>query len=111
MQHCEVEATREGLYPNWWPDGWRWSWKTDIRSSASGASHHPTVSERYKLTKVQQMSRLKPYRPPSLIYDRNYSAECQAANGDCLPIDFEKVWTAVQKKWTEDDAENMGIER
>lgn len=103
MQHCEVEATKEDLYPRWWPDRWRWSWKTDIRSSASGAIHHPTVAERYMLPKVQQMAMFAPYRPPSFIYDRKYHAECQKENADCLPDDFVTVWAKVQKEWTEGD--------
>lgn len=104
MQHCEVEATRENLYPRWWPKAWRWSWKTDIRSTASGAIHHHTVATRYKLPAVQQVDKFAAYRPPSFIYDRRYYEECQVANAHCLPADFHKVWAEQQKRWAANDA-------
>jgi uncharacterized protein (DUF2235 family) len=95
LQHCEVEATRENLYPGWWPNRLRWSWKTDIRTSASGAIHHSSIADRFKLSAVAQMDELIPYRPLALIYDPRYGEECQKANAGALPSDCAATWSNV----------------
>jgi uncharacterized protein (DUF2235 family) len=100
MQHCEVEATRETLYPRWWPKELRWSWKTDIRTSASGATHHPSVEERFKLPAVTQMGELLPYRPLALIYDPRYGEDCQKANAGALPAGCAAIWSNVLRNQT-----------
>lgn len=100
MQHCEVEATRESLYPRRWPRRLRWSWKTDIRTSASGAIHHPTVQKRFKLSAVTQMGELIPYRPLALIYDPLYGEECQKANAEVLPSGCAGIWSNVLRNQT-----------
>lgn len=94
MQHCEVEAAKE-LFPWWWPRALRFSWKTDIRASASGAPRHPSVDERLKLPMIQNMDRRHPYRPLALIYDLDHGEGCQMANQDCLPKGWRERWNIV----------------
>jgi uncharacterized protein (DUF2235 family) len=103
MQHCEVESVLD-LYPSWWPMRFRISWKTDLRTTASGAPHHPSVHERYQMDAVQQYDRMAPYRPGALIYHRPYAQNCQAVNSRCLPVNFDEVWQKVFTKWAKEDA-------
>jgi uncharacterized protein (DUF2235 family) len=107
MQHCEVESVLN-RYPAWWPKRFRLSWKTDLRASASGATHHPSVKDRFQLAAVQQYDRMAPYRPAALIYHRPYAHECQTSNAHCLPANFEETWIKVQAGWAEDDAATEG---
>lgn len=96
MQHCEVESFRQG-FPAWWPERFRFSWKTDIRASASGAPRHPTVDERFALGAVQTMHRKEKYRPLALYLDPTHGPACQTANGHCLPADWKTRWDIVTK--------------
>lgn len=94
MQHCEVESFRDGL-PGWLPKRFRFSWKTDIRASASGAPRHPSVDERIALPEVQILHRKGPYRPSALYLDPVHGPICQDANGHCLPQNWQERWALV----------------
>ena len=94
MQHCEVESLLEA-FPSWWPKRMRFSWKTDLRASASGAPHHESVKERFALEAVQNMGRREAYRPAALFLDPQYGPECQTANAHCLPVRWQERWEKV----------------
>jgi uncharacterized protein (DUF2235 family) len=97
MQHCEVESFRQGL-PSWIPERFRFSWKADIRASASGAPRHKSVDERLALGAVQNLNRKEPYRPPALYLDPDHGPICQTPNEHCLPKDWRERWAKVQQK-------------
>lgn len=94
MQHCEVESLRQSL-PGWLPDRFRFSWKTDVRASASGAPRHTSVEERIAFSAIQNMHRKEPYRPPALYLDPVYGPICQDGNEHCLPRDWRERWEKV----------------
>ncbi len=66
MQHCEVEALRDSLWPVWWPERWRWSWPVQVRQVSTGQELHHTVLERFQCDCVKQYREVKPYRPDAL---------------------------------------------
>lgn len=102
QQHCEVKTLR-GAFPGWWPRRLRFSWKSDVRWSASGATHHPSVEHRFNLSSIKNFDLEHPYRPAALIYHRGYAEACQLANKHCLPKDFDVVFEKVQKQWLLED--------
>lgn len=88
MQHCEIEAMRE-KYPRWWPHKYRFAWREDVRLTASGAAHHPSVKERFDLPSVQQWHEEKPYRPRAFMKDPVYGGACVSANQSCdVPVEL-----------------------
>jgi len=66
MQHCEVEALRDRLWPAWWPERWRCSWPEQTRQAGTGQELHPAVLERFQCDCVKQYGEVKPYRPDAL---------------------------------------------
>lgn len=70
MQHCEVQRVRN-LYPIWWPEKFKFSWKEKPRYMASGAPYHESVWERLRLPYILKHGRKVPYRPEALKYDPN----------------------------------------
>jgi uncharacterized protein (DUF2235 family) len=98
MQHCEVDA-RKMAHREWVPKFLRFDWPVDIRWSASGAPHHSSVAQRFALPAIQNLARIEHYRPCALIFHRGMAVQCQEANPDCLPKDFEARWKLVQESW------------
>lgn len=107
MQHCEVDSRAMSHSPSK-PTWLRFEWRVDIRWSASGAPHHESVASRFALPKVQILSQTREYRPAALIFHRGMAEQCQQANSDWLPNNFDETWAALRTKWANEDAEPGG---
>lgn len=70
VQHCEVVAMQDSIasrLPKWLPKFWTPpTWPVKLRDIDPKAPVHPTVEERFKLTKVVNAAGAGPYRPLAL---------------------------------------------
>ena len=62
MQHCEVEAVYD-LFPSWWPEFLRKSWKKKLRKFGPGYTRHPSVDKRIAAKSVSRLGRSIKYDP------------------------------------------------
>lgn len=81
MQHSEVESLVD-TYPRWVPRRLRFGWPEKARIEALGAPLHATVVERFKLLAVQHCGEMKPYRPATLMTDKDVGKFYQADSPD-----------------------------
>lgn len=80
VQHCEVEALKELLWPSWWPEQYRFSWPAEVRHITDAAELHDSVIERFRCTTVCRHGHTTPYRPEAL---RNHKRVKDFYAGDC----------------------------
>lgn len=66
IQHCEIEAVKDILWPKWWPEKYQFSWAKEIRKINPHASLHPSVEKRFTYKSVSDYGEAKAYRPEAL---------------------------------------------
>lgn len=66
MQHSEIESMRD-VYPAWWPEKHKWTWKKEMRKIAADAPLHPTVLQRFKISEgILDYGQRTKYHPRNL---------------------------------------------
>ena len=67
IQHCEIKALRERLWPKWWPKKYKFSWAKEIRKISPYATLHSSVKERFTYASISDYGKCKSYRPEALF--------------------------------------------